>query len=134
MKYEEIKRIVESYGEDFLYTGEMKQILRILKDSPSMQEQVEKGVTPEWLELVKTRQKVYIYHDSRKPSILSDDSKRYPYMEITVQEEVGHNGRPATKTPVLRYVTQQYKQIDTLADIARETERRMRLKKGFEER
>ncbi|MBO5398167.1 MAG: hypothetical protein J6A36_04485 [Clostridia bacterium] len=131
MKYEEIKLLVEKYGEDYILDGDIKNIFNIIKDSPAMQAQLEQKINAEWLEQLKQAGKIYVYTDYRKPSLMDDPSQVYPFIEFTKQDEYkrGKNGA-TTSVPVLRYVCKESRQYlsTNREDIAKETERRMKSK------
>ena len=129
MKYQDIKLLVEKYGEDNLFDGDIKRIFNIIQDSPMMQKQLEAGINEQWIEQLKKAGKIYVYTDHRKASIFDQATKPYPFMEVTLQDEHIPGKEPNT-IPVLRYVckeTRQYRSVSR-KDIARETERRMNLK------
>ena len=129
MKYEDIKILVEKYGQDYLFDGDIKRIFNIIQDSPIMQEQLETGINEQWIEQLKKAGKIYVYTDHRKASIFDKSNKQYPFMEFTLQDEHIPGKEPNT-IPVLRYVCQESRQYPSTnrRDIARETERRMKSK------
>ena len=69
MKYEDIKILVEKYGQDYLFDGDIKRIFNIIQDSPMMQEQLETGINEQWIEQLKKAGKIYVYTARQSPSV-----------------------------------------------------------------
>lgn len=136
MNYKDIEKLVNQYGEDYLTKGDIAKIFSIIKDSPSMQSELEQGITDEWLDALKQSGKIFVYTDYRKESCVNTSNKKYPFIECTFQDvkDFENSEKPAEKVPVVRYVCKLQRLNYSLTSIAKETEYRMRLKSSYEDK
>lgn len=136
MNYIDIKQLVEKYGEDYLAQGDIARIFNIIQDSPSMQAELEHGITEEWLETLKQSGKIFVYTDFRKATSVDDPNKKYPFIECTFQDEreMGHPEKPVKRVPVVRYVCKSQRLISSPSSIAKETEHRMKSKGLYDDK